>query len=84
MYQMNPEHLLTTKVCWAILSFIWGSVNLWRNRTQEPDSQQWTFGQVIAIVLLVVPVIALIEGYFRRESTLLSGTPAVFGNENLN
>jgi hypothetical protein len=79
MQQMNLEHLLTAKVCWAILSFIWGSVNLWRNRTQESDSQQWTFGQVIAIVLLVVPVIALIEGSSRRESTLLSGTTIFFG-----
>jgi hypothetical protein len=52
-----------------MLAFIWGSQNLWAEMEMgEPESQQWTFGQVIAIVLLIVPIIALIEGYFRRKS----------------
>jgi hypothetical protein len=34
----------------------------------EFESKQWTFGQVIAIALLIVPIIALIEGYFSRKS----------------
>jgi hypothetical protein len=61
--------LLTLQVCWAILAFMLGSFNLWEADTRivESEDQQWTFGQVIAIVLLTVPMIALIEGYFRRR-----------------
>jgi hypothetical protein len=54
------------------MAFVWGSVNLWGVPTStESESQQWTFGQVIAIVLLIVPIIALIEGYFKRRPNLL-------------
>jgi hypothetical protein len=67
--------MLTLKVCWSIIAFIWGSLNLWAGTTiagakiLDSESQQWSFGQVIAIVLLIVPLIGLIEGYFRRKSS---------------
>jgi hypothetical protein len=58
-----------------MLAFVWGTINLWgwldSVDVSDAESQQWTFGQVIAIALLIVPVIALTEGYFRRESNLV-------------
>jgi hypothetical protein len=60
----------------VILAFVWGSLNLWwRIRIPESESQQWTFGQVIAVVLLTIPVIALLEGYFKRKSNLFPTIP---------
>lgn len=46
--------------------------------TPESESQEWTFGQVIAIVLLIVPIIALIEGYFRRKSRFVEPALGIF------
>jgi hypothetical protein len=41
----------------------------------EPGSEQWTFGQVIAIALLFAPAVALVEGFFTGElQHLLSST----------
>ncbi|KAH7093139.1 hypothetical protein FB567DRAFT_609533 [Paraphoma chrysanthemicola] len=52
------------EVWWLALSFTWGILNLWhQERDIEPESREWSFGQVIALVLLVAPVCALIEGY---------------------
>ena len=51
-----------------VVSFTWGVLNLWVIddrwlETTEPDSQDWTFGQVIAVVLLLAPIATLVESY---------------------
>jgi hypothetical protein len=57
----------------VILAVVWGSHNIWsESRLSDFESEQWTFGQVIAIVLLIVPMISLIEGYFRRKFIFIS------------
>jgi hypothetical protein len=64
-----------TQVLLALFAFIWGILNLWwrLNLTPgrvmfEPGTEQWTFGQVLAIALLFAPVMALVEGFFTSES----------------
>ncbi|CAO2649903.1 Nn.00g011950.m01.CDS01 [Neocucurbitaria sp. VM-36] len=58
------------EVWWLVVSFGWGVLNLWNLNNysgwdvEEPDSLDWTFGQVIAVLGLLAPIAALIEGYF--------------------
>jgi hypothetical protein len=47
-------------------SFSWGIVKLWylfddRSELQDPQSQQWTFGQVIQMISLAAPLIMVLE-----------------------
>lgn len=61
------------KVWWLIISFTWGILNIWLLEgtaigVREPDSQVWTFGQVMAMVILLAPIIGLTEGYFSSKS----------------
>lgn len=60
---------LTIKVSWALLGFIWGAFNLWSpvSLALEPEAKQWTFGQVMAIALLIVPFVSLLEGFHSRK-----------------
>ncbi|KAF2828419.1 hypothetical protein CC86DRAFT_380367 [Ophiobolus disseminans] len=59
---------LTIKVWWLVISFAWGAVMLWSNDSvDEPESQRWSFGQIIALMVLLAPAIALIEGYLKGE-----------------
>ncbi|CAO2655636.1 Nn.00g044390.m01.CDS01 [Neocucurbitaria sp. VM-36] len=52
------------EVWWLAVSFAWGASNLWHQKYDiEPESREWTFGQVIALVLLFAPIVGLIEGY---------------------
>lgn len=56
------------KVWWLAVSFAWGASNLWHQKYDiEPESREWTFGQVVALVLLLAPVVGLIEGYCMRK-----------------
>ncbi|KAF2025909.1 hypothetical protein EK21DRAFT_92864 [Setomelanomma holmii] len=69
--------ILTSKafeVWWLMLAFLLGTLKLWMpaNRLDEPGSQQWSFGQVLAVVNLVVPVIALSEGWQTSHATASS------------
>ena len=51
-----------------MISFAWGAQNLWmRDTLEEPGSQKWTFGQVIALLVLVAPILASAEGYLSSE-----------------
>ncbi|KAH7384454.1 hypothetical protein BKA66DRAFT_78476 [Pyrenochaeta sp. MPI-SDFR-AT-0127] len=70
------------EVWWLVVSFAWGALSLWNSKFElEPESREWTFGQVIALVLLVAPFVALIEGYltdaplFRTHSSRREITP---------
>lgn len=67
------------KVWWLIISFVWGTLNLWTHPSKTllslidtPISEEvknWTFGQVIAIMLLLAPIIALGEGYMAESKS---------------
>ncbi|KAH6614342.1 hypothetical protein C7974DRAFT_74404 [Boeremia exigua] len=62
------------EVWWLIVSFCWGSLNLWmRSTLNEGGRDTWTFGQVMALLVVFAPVITLIEGY--AKATTQSLTP---------
>ncbi|KAJ8113273.1 hypothetical protein OPT61_g4560 [Boeremia exigua] len=60
------------EVWWLTIGFFWGLTNLLP--IHEPADQQWTFGQVIASLMLVAPVVALIETLTTSRSSLSSDT----------
>jgi hypothetical protein len=56
-------------VLWLLISFCWGTLSLWLQRPLHSlGGQQWTFGQVIALVLLIAPAIALFEGFASKAA----------------
>lgn len=58
----------SSKVWWLVISFAWGALSLWNSKFDlEPESREWTFGQIMALVLLAAPFFALIDGYLASE-----------------
>jgi hypothetical protein len=54
------------EVWWLIISFIWGLLNLWMRPTLHEDgTETWTFGQVMALLVVFAPLITLVEGYVK-------------------
>lgn len=54
------------EVWWLIISFTWGLLNLWMRPTLHEDGiNTWTFGQVMALLVVFAPLITLIEGYVK-------------------
>lgn len=51
------------EVWWLVLSFSWGIINLWGQNTKDDGRLKWTFGQVMALLVLAAPIIASTEGY---------------------
>ncbi|XPS79881.1 hypothetical protein M3J07_011874 [Ascochyta lentis] len=67
-------NIITSKafeVWWLILALAWGLTNLYPLPKMIYD-QQWTFGQVIALLLLIAPIIALVDTYI---TTVYYATP---------
>jgi hypothetical protein len=73
----NHISLLTVKkVCWLIVGFIWGTIRLFIvlnsiQRDSHESDNDWGFGQVVALVLLLAPLITIIK-------YLTHGTPFTF------
>ena len=61
------------EVWWLILSFSWGTMNLWGRHPQEEDKTRykWTFGQVMALLVLAAPIIASAEGYITGKQGVM-------------
>lgn len=54
------------EVWWLIISFVWGLLNLWMRPTLHEDGiKTWTFGQVMALLVVFAPLITLVEGYVK-------------------
>lgn len=53
------------EVWWLVIGLFWGLTNL--IPITEAADQEWTFGQVIAALMLVLPVISLIETLATRR-----------------
>jgi hypothetical protein len=51
-------------------SFAWGILNLWLYEIQT-ETQQWTFGQVVAIVILGAPLVSLVESYLTGKFMII-------------
>lgn len=54
------------EVWWLIVSFVWGIIRLWwvsqlPSGWNDSESQEWTFGQVLPLLLLLSPIIAGLE-----------------------
>lgn len=60
--EFKPE-LTNTQVWWLLVSFTWGTSDLWplKVKVHEPGSNEWTFGQMIAILVLIAPIATLAE-----------------------
>ncbi|KAF2626751.1 hypothetical protein BU25DRAFT_411290 [Macroventuria anomochaeta] len=57
------------EVWWLIISFCWGVLNLWMRPTlNEEGHNTWTFGQVMALLVVFALLITLIEGYVKAVS----------------
>jgi hypothetical protein len=66
-----PSHLslakLKLEVLWVLLSFSWGLVNLLRVRAMaDGGDDNWSFGQVVPLVLLAAPLLTVSEFLFHR------------------
>ncbi|KAH7082947.1 hypothetical protein BKA63DRAFT_561142 [Paraphoma chrysanthemicola] len=59
--------ILTSKAFeawWLLQAFLLGTLKLWwRVAVPEPESKQWRFGQILAVVLLVSPALSMVEGW---------------------
>ncbi|KAJ8112997.1 hypothetical protein OPT61_g4773 [Boeremia exigua] len=58
------------EVWWLLVSFTWGASNLWplRITVHESGIREWTFGQMIAILILVAPAVTLAESFLGSKS----------------
>lgn len=60
----NNLVLILKQVYWLIISIIWGSLHLLRARgTPERGDKEWGFGQIMPMISLAAPLIA-VSGYF--------------------
>lgn len=51
------------------MSFSWGVLNLWKRQTlAEEGRDTWTFGQVMALLVVFAPLVTLVEGYLKGMS----------------
>lgn len=51
-----------------MISFCWGTLNLWMRPTlHEEGRDKWTFGQVMALLVVFAPLVTLVEGYAKGE-----------------
>lgn len=58
------------KVYWLMVGLCWGLFEVFPlDPILQFEDLEWTFGQVIALLLLAAPVIALIEGYVSSTSS---------------
>ncbi|KAF3033304.1 hypothetical protein E8E12_000501 [Didymella heteroderae] len=54
--------------------FIWGLLNLWMRPTLHEDgTDTWTFGQVMALLVVFAPLITLVEGYVKATTHNVKG-----------
>lgn len=69
---VSARFLDTKQVWWLGLSFAYGMQNLYVNKSFEIDDKLdgnlWTFGQVLALLVLTAPVITAVEGYMKSLS----------------
>lgn len=46
---------------WLAVGFVWGVIRLKNNLDKGADAANWTFGQVVPVVLLAAPLLAISE-----------------------
>jgi hypothetical protein len=52
------------------VSFAWGAIHLVATlSTADAGSNDWTFGQIVPLVLLAAPFIAIIEYFYDGEAS---------------
>lgn len=59
------------------MSFTWGAVRLWyvmyqSINVEELEDYEWTFGQVMPLVLLAAPIFTMLEGFSKGEAATTS------------
>lgn len=56
---------------WLLVSFIWVTRRLYTVRTAlgPEEENEWAFGQIFPIVLLVVPLVTLVNHFAKRQPT---------------
>lgn len=52
-----------------MISFCWGTLNLWMRPTLDEEGRNtWTFGQVMALLVVFAPLVTLVEGYVKGKT----------------
>ncbi|CAO2649168.1 Nn.00g101170.m01.CDS01 [Neocucurbitaria sp. VM-36] len=69
------------EILWLIVSFVWCTTWLWlpdryERSASESGAFEWTYGQVMAILILLPPLISLAEGYMTDSSHSPKGEAA--------
>lgn len=60
------------KIWWLIGSFLWGISNLVLTRAlSNGEKSDWTFGQVLPVVLLAAPLLAVFEHLYPGKHRIL-------------
>ena len=50
------------QVFWLLISFFWGALKFFQTFLRAPQGNSaWTFGQIVPVVLLAAPLLALAE-----------------------
>lgn len=72
----SPEAISNLEqVIWLLIAFGWGVVRIVWDLSQEGSLVgHWTFGQVVAVVLLAAPFITMMQ-YFNKGMHLCSRPP---------
>lgn len=57
-----------SEVWWLCISFIWGVFKLmWIIQQSDREDNEWTFGQIVPVVLLAAPLLAIWESLYPGE-----------------
>ncbi|KAF2652561.1 hypothetical protein K491DRAFT_718788 [Lophiostoma macrostomum CBS 122681] len=69
---MDIWQSMYNEVFWVVVSFAWGAYKLALTRNidgaRNHESDGWTFGQVMPVVLLIAPLITFIEHFSEKDT----------------
>lgn len=58
-----------TEILWIVASFSWGLIRLLQTlKIDDHSSSDWSFGQVVPLVLLTAPLLTIFESFFKVHS----------------
>ncbi|KAH8670197.1 hypothetical protein BGZ60DRAFT_30477 [Tricladium varicosporioides] len=66
---------MLSEIYWLLVSIAWGTAHLFITRASNPDmtavESDWTFGQILPVVLLAGPLVSIIEYAYPRRSPVI-------------
>lgn len=62
---------LSLQVYWLLVSGIWGTIKLFLARSSaDVEENDWSFGQILPIFLLLGPLVTIVQLFFEHDSEL--------------